>query len=130
MENEIDLTGVDPARWPEIRRRVEILDEYVAIWRPTADVRQEFSARLGVAQSHLMYLARIWRQSRNASILPGARAKNKVATPRRIAPRAFEVARSVIRELGPIARRKDILQNVKLRCLQEGLDSPSNSTVA
>lgn len=72
MENVIDLYGVDPTRWPEIRCRVAILDEFVKLKRPPRDVRLAYARRMGLADSQFMNLARIWREKRSASALPGA----------------------------------------------------------
>ncbi len=45
MENDIGLSGVNPAHWPEIRRRVAILDEFVKIKRAPREVAPYAPAR-------------------------------------------------------------------------------------
>ncbi|MDR6145972.1 hypothetical protein QE363_001765 [Sphingomonas sp. SORGH_AS870] len=129
MEKEIDLTGVDPARWPEIRRRVAILDEYVKLWRPTEKVRKDYAKRMGVALSTFMNIARIWRESRSAASLPGARAGNRLPSVRRIDQRSVEIMREAITDLGPSSRRVDVLNEVERRCTAAGIARPSNSTI-
>lgn len=128
MENEIDLTGVDPARWPEIRRRVAILDEYVKLWRPAEEVREEYAQRMGVALSTFMAIARIWRENRSASAIPGARA-SRLPTARRIDPRSVEIMQKAIADLGPSSRRVVVLKEVERRCVAAGVAKPSNSTI-
>lgn len=129
MENEIDLTGVDPARWPEIRRRVAILDEYVKLWRPAEEIRKEYAKRMGVALSTFMAIARIWRENRSASAIPGARASNSLPTARRIDPMSVEIMQEAIADLGPSSRRVDVLKEVQRRCVVAGVAKPSNSTI-
>lgn len=129
MEKDLDLSGVDPARWPEIRRRVAILDEYVAIWRPNKILRGEFAQRLGVAESHFMHLASVWRHNRSAAAIPGARSRNVDKVVRRVSPRALQLARDAISALGPMARRKDVITEVNRLCAFEGVATPSNSTI-
>lgn len=129
MENEIDLTGVDPARWPEIRRRVAILDEYVKLWRPAEEVRKEYAKRMGVALSTFMAIARIWRENRSASAIPGARARNSLPTARRIDPMSVEIMQQAIADIGLSSRRVDVLKEVERRCIAAGVAKPSNSTI-
>jgi hypothetical protein len=126
----VDLTGVDPARWPEIRRRVAILDEYVKLHRPKRAVRENFAARIGLSESQLMHLARAWRIARDASAIPGARSRISSRKPRRICAGSVEIAQKVIDELGPLARRKDVLAEVGSRCRRAGSATPSDSTIA
>lgn len=126
----VDLTGVDPARWPEIRRRVAILDEYVKLHRPKRAVREDFAARIGLSESQFMHLARAWRIARDASAIPGARSRISSRKPRRISAGSIEIARKVIDELGPLARRKDVLAEVAARCRRAGSATPSDSTIA
>jgi len=126
----IDLTGVDPARWPEIRRRVAILDEYVRIKRPSREIRRSFAERIGLSGSQFMHLARAWRITRDASAIPGARSRISKSKPRRMPAKSVEVAQAVVDELGPLARRKDVLAEIAVRCQGEGTATPSDSSVA
>lgn len=129
MEKDIDMSGVDPVRVPEIRRRVAVLDEYVAVRRPSADVRKSYAERLGLSVSQLYYLARVWRIERNAANIPGARSKFTAPRPRRLDPRVTGIAQQVIDELGPTSRRMIVLAEVARRCAEASIDPPSNSTV-
>lgn len=53
---ELDLSGVDPLRWPEIRRRVAVLQSFAALDRPRAADRQAHAAQLGVGVAQFMRL--------------------------------------------------------------------------
>ncbi|MBA4040305.1 MAG: hypothetical protein C0474_00590 [Sphingobium sp.] len=126
----VDMTGVDPARWREVRRRVSILDEFVAMHRPPLAVRTAFAHRMGLSVSQFMMLARVWRITRRASAIPGARSRIAVTRARRLPARSIGIMRETIADLGPIARRKDVLAEVGRRCAAEGIASPSGSTIA
>lgn len=130
MENEIDLTEVDPARWPEIRRRVAILDQYVRMRRPDAVIRKQYADMLDISPPHLLLLARIWRKERSAAALPGAKAKVRVAKPRRLPARAIELTREVISDFGPLSRLKDVAAEAGRRCAVEGHTPPSKSSIS
>lgn len=130
MEKDIDLTGVDPARWPEIRRRVAILEEFALLRRPPAEVRQHFAQRIGLSVSQFMHLARVWRNGKCAADITGARSRIDGQKSRRIPLRSVEIMREVIDDLGVVARRKDVLSEVVSRCESERIKPPSNSTVS
>lgn len=129
MEKDIDLTGVDPARWPEIRRRAVLLDEYVGLKERPLGVRREYADRMGLSLSHFMQVVKIWRGSRSAAHLPGARSKVGIAKPRRLPPRTIEMVQGTIRDLGPMARRVTVIAEVQRRAATMGIDPPSNSTI-
>jgi hypothetical protein len=126
----IDLSGVDPARWPEIRRRVDVLERYNAIPEPSQRSRRAFADSLGLGEAHFGYLARIWRERRNPADLPGAHSKHRVKRADRLPPTSVDVARIAIVDMGPMARRKDVIAEVGRRCRRSGVPSPSNSTIA
>jgi hypothetical protein len=125
----IDLSGVDPVRLPEIRRRIMVLDEYVALHRPDADLRKAYAARIGISVSQLYHLARVWRTSRSAESIPGARSRFAVPRPRRVDPGAIRIAQATIDHLGATTARRSILAEVARRCTEASVDAPSDSTV-
>lgn len=129
MENEIDLSGVEPARREEIMRRATILDEYIGIWRPSAAQRKVFADRLDISPSHLVVLASIWRNSRNPAALPGARSKNRHSPVHRIEGQAAKIMNDTVSKLGLLARRKDVVREVAERCSAAGVATPSASTI-
>jgi hypothetical protein len=129
MEKDIDLSGVDPCRWPEIRGAREVLDEFVAIRRPSAELREDYARRLDIAPSHLYALASIWRHDRSAAKLPGARVQKKVSRAPRLPMRSLQVVREAIADLGTVLRHKQLTEEVKRRCSDEGIKAPSDSTV-
>lgn len=126
---DIDLSGVDPTRWPEIRRRVEILDEYCTIPERSQRSRRAFAQRLGLGEAHFSYLAQIWRERRNPADLPGAQAHHQPKPGNRLPVASTNIARDVIADLGAMARRRDVLVEVTRRCAEAGIVAPSNATI-
>lgn len=129
MEKEPDLSGVDPARWPEIRRRIATLDEFIAYKRPAARLRRRYAKRLGLSESQFLHLARVWRMKRDPASIPGARSRIAVKRAPRLPAASVEIARSVIDELGPLARRRDVLAQVAERSREAGVAIPSDTTI-
>lgn len=125
----IDLSGVDPTRWPEIRRRVAILDEYCTIPDRTQRSRRTYAKRLGIGEAHFSALAQIWRDRRNPADLPGAQARQSPKPANRLPAASTDIARGVIAELGAMARRRDVLIEVKKRCASAAIVSPSDATI-
>lgn len=125
----IDLSGVDPTRWPEIRRRVAILDEYCAILERTQRSRRAYAKRLGVGEAHFSALAQIWRERRSPADLPGAQARQSPKPANRLPAASTDIARDVIAELGAMARRRDVLIEVKKRCADTAIVPPSDATI-
>lgn len=129
MEKDFDLSGVEPARREEVMRRARILDEYIAIWRPSAAIRTNFADRLDISPSHLVVLASIWRNTRNPAAIPGAHSKSQRSPIHRIDSQAVNIMNETIAKLGPLARRKDVVKKVTEQCDAAGVATPSASTI-
>lgn len=129
MKKDFDLSAVEPARREEITRRAAVLDEYIAIWRPSATQRKVFADRLDISPSHLGVLASIWRNTRNPAAIPGARSKNRHAPVHRINDKAVKIMEAAIEKAGPLARRKDVVSEVTEQCNLAGIATPSASTI-
>ena len=127
---DTEMSGVDPARRPEIRRRVAIVREFAALRRPPKKVRQTYARRMGLSESQFLHLVQVWRISREAVCMPGARSRLATKRSRRIPAASLDVARAAIQELGPLARRKDVLEKVALLSRELDLVKPSDSTVS
>ena len=70
---QFDWTGVPPDRQPEIRRRIEILERFLAIPKPTPDQRRQARAELGVSRPMFYVLLGAWTRHRKPSDIPGAK---------------------------------------------------------
>ena len=58
---ELDMSGVDPLRYAEMRRRIAVINEFVAIEHTPKAVREAFAARLGIGEKQFMRLVATWR---------------------------------------------------------------------
>lgn len=130
MEQDIDMSGVDPARLNEARRRVAILSQFTALKRPSLALRTEFAQRLGLSVSQFLMLARVWRLTKNPAAIPGSQSRNARAGVRRLPTRAIKIMHEAIDAVGPTTRRKEVLAEVAQRCAAESVAPPSASTIS
>ena len=130
--NDIDLSGVEPRRWPEIRRRVAILCEYVAIDEPTGETTKRFAQRMGVGLSSFYALARIWRDTHDASKIHGARRgdrKRRAFNMHRNLPKeALAIVAATIDRVGVWSRDGAIYEEVGRSIAEAGLQPVSKET--
>ncbi len=129
---DIDMTGVDPLRWTETRRRVGVVVEFVAIDMPTETDRKRHAERLGLSVNQFMALVRAWRTHRNAaSIACSGAYRGASRRPSRLSVdgEAKAIAARVIEENGPNAPFVSLVAAVMARCGQVGCVPPSRSTI-
>ncbi|MBD8640287.1 hypothetical protein [Sphingomonas sp. CFBP 13733] len=130
--NDIDMTGVDPLRRSEVRRRIGVVRAYLEIADPVDDDRREHAERLGLSANQFMALVRAWREHGSAAKVAGSGAARGVARRRSglAVPKAAKaIAGTVIDERGPAAAFVDINRAVVTRCAASGVAAPSRSTV-
>jgi hypothetical protein len=129
---DVSLSGIDPARWPEIRRRVAILREYTALNRPTSTQTALHAERMGVRRATFYALARVWRESGDPRQVFGAgkrnatRARNEAND---LPEASLKVIRDVIARLGTWAEDQALLREAKSRLAAEGLMPAAAQTV-
>lgn len=125
----IDLSGVDPARRAEIRRRVEVVRAYLEISAPSLADDRRHAGALGLGVAQFMNLVRIWREHRQASALPGARIRRDRGRWTPVIGEDVEaIVRAVIDQLGADANPTAIQREVEARCGGAGLRPPSIDT--
>lgn len=130
---KIDMDGVDPLRWAEVRRRAGVIRKYLAIGDADEAHRKEHAKLLGLSPNQFMALVRAWREHEgSAARLAGSGAKR--GAPRRrtrlAVPRESKtVAAAIIDEIGGSAPFVGINRRVAEECLAQGLTPPSRSTV-
>lgn len=131
---DLDMSGVDPLRYAEMRRRVAVIREFIAIERPQKAVREVFAARLGVGEKQFMRLVAIWRSLGNkarAAHLDGA-TSGKGGERRRqggLGTDVRAVVADVIADLGSDATLTATLAAVRRVASQRNLTPPSRSSV-
>lgn len=130
--DELDMSGVDPLRYDEVRRRVAVVKEYMALPFPTEQDQKAHGARLGLSANQFKALVRIWRDYGSAAKMSGSGAHRRgTRAPNRLAvdPRAKAVAVQVVADLGSAATMAKVSQLVGTRCEALGLTPPSDSTI-
>lgn len=115
---DVDLTGVDPRRWPEIRRRVAAIRAYIALGGRDGAQRDAFAEELGLSPMTFLSLVRAWKEHGTASRLPGSGALDRGRSrPARSLPGAtHDAIRASIAALGVDAKHADMVADVNARC--------------
>lgn len=127
--DEPDLAGIDPARLPEVRRRLRLVRGYIA-GRRTAAERASAAAELGVSVGQFMRLVRAWLEHGEAKRLHGAgRPQGQPRRSDRMTPAVRAVLEEALKRTGPTTRAADLLADVRSHCRTLDLDPPAGSTV-
>jgi hypothetical protein len=122
----VDLSDVDPLRHAEILRRVEVIEAYLAIARPTPIETASHASAIGISIPSFYRLAKVWRLHRNPAILPGAGSRgSKKNRPTGVSSRAREIVTKVIAEVGCSASQTLIHHMVVSRCMAIEIAPPS-----
>lgn len=130
--NEHDMSGVDPLRWDEVRRRIAVVKSYLSLTNATDADRSDHATRLGLSANQFMALVRSWREHRSAAKVAGSGAHRRATRrPSRLSipKEAKDAAAAAIEELGPTAPLVDINAEVDRRCAKLQLAPPSRSSI-
>lgn len=122
---EPDMTGIDPLRLAEARRRIDILDEYLALDRTAVSDATTYAKRIGVSRSQFYTLAKAWRLHRDPRLL-GLNKGYSASRDYGIASRALAIMEE---ELGCAEELDALVSAVTTRCAREGVPAPSPQTV-
>lgn len=126
--SEPDFSGIDPLRVPEARRRVAVLDEYLALAPASEEDVRRLAASIGISRSSFFRLAQVWRLHRQPSLLVigkrGASSRDYG-----IHPKAVEIMNDVIAEAAPDAKLAATTAEIRRRCAAEGVRPPSKQTI-
>ena len=130
--HDLDLTGVDPLRIAEIRRRVAVVRSYLSLVEPDDSHRKAHARDLGLSVNQFLALVRAWSQNEEASALSGSGAAKGSPRPggRRNLPSvskraAYEAIAAADAETSLVA----IVEEVAERCDELGVAPPSRSTI-
>ncbi|WP_068083461.1 hypothetical protein [Novosphingobium rosa] len=130
--DELDLSGVDAMRRPEVRRRVGVVRDYLNIVAPTEMDLRRHADLLGLSINQFKALVRAWRVHQSPAKMAGSgahrgspRRANRISVPKA----AKEAAARVIDEMGPDAPFVRINEAVVSHCKELGAAPPSRSTL-
>lgn len=130
MGEDLDWSGVPAGLLTEVKRRVAILEAYLALPKPTENDRSEAMSQLGVRHAMFYRILRHWKQTRNPAELPGARRDKCVGRNRKLLPpRAEQIVAEVLASLGPSAAPETIVAEIRARCSNAGVRPPSRMTI-
>lgn len=118
MSDDIDMTGVDPVRWAEVRRRIRVIEAYRNLKKPAADDAQRAADELGISVHQFRRLERVWRAHRQASLVAkaGASRRRRRTMSTGLPDATRDIIRQTIRDLGTNARLGDIVDEAGRRC--------------
>jgi hypothetical protein len=130
-DDDFDLVGINPMRWPEIRRRIAAVQEYVALPRPNAADRDRIAAELGLSRSTFLNLVRIWRMHRSPAKLAGLSAKKGRArrTISSLPVTSVAEVQRTIDDVGTTTSNTVIIREVRERLRKRRLTQPSDQTL-
>lgn len=127
---EIDLSGIDPLRLAEVRRRIDILNRFGALKRPTGAQSDAFAAEMGTSKPQFYRLAKLWRLHKNPLLLcGGTRKPHRAQRTDGVTPAVKKIVSDVIEAMGSDARISKICREVAIRCERVGEAVPSRSGI-
>lgn len=130
--DEIDLTGVDPLRREEVRRRIAVVRGYIALGVPTDADRRSHAQRLNLSVNQFMALVRAWRDQPRPGSVAGSgyeRGVRRRGGPKQLAPDVKAATEEGLANLEPGATLSAAVIVVAEACEQAGCEAPSQATI-
>mgnify|MGYP001163774965 CR=1 FL=1 len=129
--NELDLSGVAPMRWQEVRRRVTAVREYLELAQPTVSDREAAAGKVGLSLDQFERLIRSWRIHSDPARLDGAGSLARARRNRSdgLPSEVQRIIQRAIEEAGCQAAPAKIYDIVLAQCEKAGLEPPSNNLV-
>lgn len=130
--DDLNMTGVDPMRWAEVRRRVAVVKDFLAISAPTEADRTSHAARLDLSVNQFYALVRAWQEYGRASAIAGSAAtkgRKRATGPRHLDIEVKKLAIDVIAALGPDVTNAEAVAAVRRAADEKGMKAPSKSTI-
>lgn len=123
-----DLSGIDPLRVPEARRRIAAIEEYLALPSPTTADAAKHAARVDLSRWQFLRLVRVWRDHRDAHLLVIGK-RGKATRQYGVDTRATEIMEEVVGVTGGAADLALVAVEVEKRCASEGINPPARGTI-
>lgn len=131
-KDAIDMSGVDPMRYAEMRRRVSAVRSFLDIETPEDADRVRYAVELGLSVNQFLALVRTWREHGRASAISGSGASKGAPRPggRRNLPTSSKAAAiEVIAASASETSLVEIVRLVRERCEALRVVAPSRSTI-
>lgn len=129
---DLDMSGVDPLRRAEVRRRVGVIRAFISIPKPSDTDRKKHAALLGLRAGQFQSLVRAWKEHGRASAISGSgstRGAKRETGPRHLAAEVKQAARDVIASLESHLTLAQTVEAVNNSLTARGLKPPSRSTI-
>lgn len=127
---DIDLSGVDPTRWAETRRRVGIIREWCAKRRHTKAEGIAAATRLGLSVGQFNRLVASWKAHGDALRISGSNRRRGASTGTTALPAATRAAiDAAIATVGADAAFQAVRDEAARRCRDAGTPEASEGMV-
>lgn len=127
--DQLDWSKVPEGLRKEVERRINIIEEFLAIPTPDADDRSRLARKLGLSQTMARMLVSSWRHRRDPAAIAGAR-KPPSRGGRKLPPQVRAIIESVLAGATPEARTADLVRELQRRCQEARIRQPASSTAA
>lgn len=127
----LDLSGVTPLRWQEVRRRVSALEGYLSLSRPSPSDRAIAANSVDLSLNRFDRLLASWRIHRDPARLEGAGQLCRTRRSRHdgLAKEVKAIMSRAIAVMGPEATLKEVYARVRGECEDQGLQPPARNHV-
>lgn len=126
--NNPDFSGVEPTRLAEARRRIAVVEKYLAIDRPCGRQTIKAADSLGLSRWAFMRLAQSWRDHRDPAMLVKSK-RGPSARDYGIDERSKAITREEIRKVGMHADLSNVAPAVEAACAKLGIVPPTRPTI-
>lgn len=125
---EPDFAGIDPARVPEVKRRIRAVESYLSLPTPSGLDAIRLARSIGLTRYQFQRLVNAWREHRDAKMLVVTK-RGKASRDYGISPRAKAIADEVIEADGASVRLTKVAPIIERRCAEVGVKPPSRPTI-
>lgn len=127
----IDMSGVDPQRWEEVKKRAAVVRGYLASDKRSERRRKLAATKLGISPSQFMVLVKAWQIHQKAFVLAGSgrQAITQIVRTGGIPADVKTMIAGVIERLGCSSDAKSVIEAVFTECAKLRLEPPSNISI-
>ncbi len=125
---EPDFAGIDPARVPEVKRRIGAIEAYLSLPTPSGSDAIRLARSIGLTRYQFQRLVNAWCEHRDAKMLVVAK-RGKASRDYGIDPRAKAIADEAIEAGGFPAQLTKVAPIIDKRGEEAGIKPPSRATI-
>jgi hypothetical protein len=131
-DGNLDLSGVDPLRRDEVRRRIAVVKSFLALAASDDDDLRRHARKLELSTSQFKALVRAWRDYPSGSSMAQSgrsRGRPRATGPRHLDEETKAISEATIAGLSPGATLTQAMAAVASACAAHGLEVPGKTTV-